>query len=251
MMMTMIRTTCRKWPSCVGLAILMVVLHIMTELDMVELKHMTIRPVKVFKRREFYRIVTNALFHEKGLSHLGLNLMTLYGFGRGLEKKLGSRAFLFMTVWSILVTSGLYLIGATIISQTSEHPKSWYKHGTKGFSGVLFHYVTIRCHAGSGTMGLGFLDDIKVPTRYYPWATMALWHLLEPDNGKGTFMHACGIVLGILHMEGYLGFILPDIPKKKDNNENDEPKEAIETPKKEVSTVDPTSVRDARLKRFQ
>lgn len=247
----MIQTAVRKWPACVGLAIIIVALYILTEAEMVELKQISLRPIKVFKRGEYYRFITNAFFHE-GLPHLGMNLLTLYGVGRGLERKIASRKFIILTVWSVLLTSSFYLAVATLISRLS-HDSSWYKQGVKGFSGVLFHYVTLSCQ-GSGLRGLDFFEDVKIPAQYYPWASCLLWHLLDPENDGGTLLHVCGIVAGTLHIHGYLNFILPVIPKKKKKVEKEHEETTLSkqpTPKKKVAPPDPTSVRDARLKRFQ
>lgn len=139
----------------------------------------------------------------------------------------------------------------------------WYKKGTKGFSGILFHWSVISCYADPEALwDLDFLEGIKIPSPYYPWASLVLWYLMDPENERGTLMHLAGIVVGIFHVEGYLTLILPAIVRKKvkskgeKEGESEDVSAASKKRQEEIARVkepkipDPSSIRDARLKRF-
>lgn len=232
------------------------------------IKDISLRPIKVLKRGEWYRIVTNAFFHED-LTHLGINIMGVWGLGRSLERLMGTKGFVNMTLWSIVLTSIVYLGTAMCIYTTLEYRNTtgiqhWYKKGTKGFSGVLFHWSVLSCFADRAALWeLDFFEGIKIPAPYYPWASLLLWHMVDPDNEKGTLMHLAGLLVGLLHVEGYLSWILPKVLKSKKTvkNENEQEKQTttdetssrekkLQNKAKESVPVDATSVREARLKRF-
>mmetsp|Transcript_30439 Transcript_30439/g.50233 ORF Transcript_30439/g.50233 Transcript_30439/m.50233 type:complete len:118 (-) Transcript_30439:467-820(-) len=108
---------------------------------------------------------------------------------------------------------------------------------------------------------LDFFEGIQIPALYYPWASLLLWHMVDPENERGTLMHLAGLLVGLLHVEGYLAWILaPAVIVVVKSDKTDEIKTkhkkeetvvlAQKPPPPPPATPDPISVREARLKRF-
>ena len=57
-------------------------------------------------RGEWYRVITSAFVHG-GIIHIFMNMSSLLQLGGSLEVQFGSMQFLFLTVWSILLTGWL------------------------------------------------------------------------------------------------------------------------------------------------
>jgi hypothetical protein len=121
----------------------------------------------------------------------------------------------------------------------------------------------ISCYADPEALWeLDFFEGITIPSPYYPWASLVLWHLVDPENERGTLMHLAGIVVGILHVKGYLTLILPAIVRKKTKSKGKkggESEDVVAASKKRQGEIlegkesvipDPLSMRDARLKKF-
>lgn len=60
-------------------------------------------------RGEYYRMVSAAFVHG-GAMHIFMNMSSLLQIGASLELQFGSLQFLFMTLWSILMIGGVYVI---------------------------------------------------------------------------------------------------------------------------------------------
>lgn len=252
----------QQWPTCVGIASLLVTLHIVLVVSGWDPRYLSLRPRNVIEHYQFHRIVTNGFFHSSA-THLGLNILGIYGVGTDLETRLGPRSLLTLLAASVILTSLLYIGLAYIMCFSVFHNDhvgaAWVRLGCKGFSGVLFHWTVLSCHASGrdGVRSVDFFEGIDIPAMYFPWASMVIWHLMDPENERGTLMHLCGILVGYLHIWGYLRPILPDIVKEDPPVDHLEP-----SPRQSVmpmheyanpipQKLDEVELRSARLKRFQ
>mmetsp|Transcript_28450 Transcript_28450/g.43448 ORF Transcript_28450/g.43448 Transcript_28450/m.43448 type:complete len:239 (-) Transcript_28450:245-961(-) len=229
----------KKRPACTCIAIVILALQILRHLFHWKIKKYGLRALKVIQKREYYRLFTNAIFHNSW-QHLTINLGTTFAVGPALENRIGSRNFILITLWSILLTSLLYIPSAYGLSYIL-HDVNWRKKGVKGFSGVLFHW-TYLISQKSRLRSLPFFDGLNIPSHYYPWVSLLIMYLIDPKNQRGTLMHVMGILVGFLHTKGFLRELLPSAPvwktvkkaEDKDSSEN----------------VDQASLREARLRRF-
>jgi membrane associated rhomboid family serine protease len=247
----------QRWPACVGIASLLIILHILLVVSGWDARYLSLRPRKVIEQYQFHRIVTNGFFHSS-LTHLGFNVLGIYGVGTDLETSLGPKPLLALLATSVVLTSLLYIGVAYFMCNSVFHNdnvgETWVRLGCKGFSGVIFHWTVLSCYASGrdGVRTLDFFEGIDIPAQYFPWASMLLWHLVDQGNDRGTLMHLCGILVGYLHIWGYLRPILPDVVKEDPADENQSPRQSIAPTHEPIpQELDKVGLRGARLKRFQ
>jgi len=70
--------------------------------------HLSFRPTRILKNREYYRMITGGFVHG-GLGHLVFNMITLFYFGPVLEVRLGSVGFLALYFGAELAAHALTL----------------------------------------------------------------------------------------------------------------------------------------------
>jgi membrane associated rhomboid family serine protease len=247
----------QEWPTCSGIASLLIILHILLVVSEWDARYLSLRPRKVVEHYQFHRIVTNGFFHSS-LTHLGLNVLGIYGVGCDLERSLGPKSLLVLLATSVVLTSLLYIGLAYFTCHSVFHNddvgETWVRLGCKGFSGVLFHWTVLSCHtSGRGAVrSLDFLEGVEIPVQYFPWASLVVWHLADPGNDRGTLMHLCGILAGYLHAWGYLRSIVPDVMKEDPEDESQPPRQSVAPTREPIiqRQLDNAALRSARLTRF-
>mmetsp|Transcript_2475 Transcript_2475/g.3625 ORF Transcript_2475/g.3625 Transcript_2475/m.3625 type:complete len:257 (-) Transcript_2475:84-854(-) len=247
----------KKRPACVLIASFILVLQLLRHVFQWKIKKYGLRAVKVFRKHEFYRLFTSAVFHNSW-RHLTMNLGTIFVVGPALEDNVGSKNFVLMTLGSILLISLLYIPSAYGLSYIL-HDVNWRRKGVKGFSGVLFHWTYLFCQK-DGMKRVSFLNNIKIRTKNYPLVSLLIMYLIDPKNKRGTLVHVIGIVVGFLHTKGYFTSLFPAAPswkiaeRAKDinslENENENEKEISDRKLVEPNQLDSDSLREKRLKRF-
>jgi len=156
-----------------------------------------------------------------------VNTMCILAEGRELERTHGSYRLLVLTMWSALLTSFVYCVLAYLLVYYYEDPDDyddddeygghyyWLIGEIQGFSGILFHWtVWDSSETRNRDFGLDLLDDI--PPSIYPWVAFIMLYMYDPDNDLGHLIHLSGIIVGYLHVGGYLNWIFPScliIPK--------------------------------------
>ena len=60
-------------------------------------------------RGDYYRIISSAFVHG-GVLHIFMNMSSLLQLGGSLESQFGSMQFAFFTMWSVLLSGGLYVL---------------------------------------------------------------------------------------------------------------------------------------------
>lgn len=144
---------------------------------------------------EFYRILTAPFFHG-GWLHLLMNMSSALAVSSWLERSIGSVQL------SLLITWAVILGGA--IACCLELVSSYYRVMV-GYSGVLFTIAVLEAQRSS--LQNRQLFGISVPTKYYPWALMALLQLMLPSiSWEG---HLAGGLVGLIFHYGGSQVFLP------------------------------------------
>ena len=142
-----------------------------------KLSTITLCPRLVVFQGDAYRIVTSALFHGSFL-HVGMNLMSAAAIGTMLEKRLGTFSLLMTVLWSILLTSAIYIVIALLCLWFFDREDLMRQHSI-GFSGVLFHLSVIECNLGS-PQSRSVFGFFHVSPKLYPWVLMVALQLFMP-----------------------------------------------------------------------
>jgi membrane associated rhomboid family serine protease len=149
--------------AVIGLCCALYILQIVADFP---LHAVTLCPRLVVYAGEYYRVITSAHFHAS-LIHVGMNLTSTSAIGAMLEKRLGTLRMIFTIVWSILLTSIIYICMALFLDVAIGRDGLMYQHSI-GFSGVIFHLSVLECnlgpHGSRSVFGL-----FQVPSFVYPW----------------------------------------------------------------------------------
>jgi rhomboid domain-containing protein 1 len=156
----------------------------------------------VWYRREYYRLITHAIFHVNSM-HLYYNMSSFLFKGRLLERVMGSIQFAWL-IMCFIIGSGMVLTASTLFLD-AYFPQ--YNAGFScavGFSGVLFALNTIlpfmlRSPEQSQIMGFQF------PTKYVTLVELVMIHLLVP--GSSFLGHLAGIFVGLMFVSRKFDFI--------------------------------------------
>lgn len=185
-------------------------------------KRYNLNPKRILGSNQYYRLVTSAWLH-RNYQHFGMNLLSAYCTGPALENGLGSRKLLGTTLFSVMLTPLLYVMLATLYNSLAQVPLK----STKGLSGVMFHWIVIECHLDPQS-NVSLLGVVKVPSAWYPWALTGVLYAMDPRSS--WLIHISGILTGMLQC-----YLWPAETKIEGS----------------FSSMDPASVREARLRKFE
>ena len=153
-------------PATLGVISLCCLLYMFQIVTDLPLRAVTLCPRLVVHDNEYYRIVTSALFHAN-LMHIGMNCMSTLAIGSMLEKRLGTLRMIVTMLWSIFLTSVIYIASALFLNAFLGMKGLMEQHSI-GFSGVIFHLSVLECnlgpHASRSVFGI-----FQVPSSLYPW----------------------------------------------------------------------------------
>jgi len=170
-----------------------------------QLQIFTMCPRNVIYLREYYRVITSTFFHGS-MMHIGMNSMSTMAIGSKLERKMGTLSYAFTVLWSVLLTSLIY-IGVAFFMHMFGTDDAMYQHSV-GFSGVLFHLSVLEAYQSKESSRSVF-GLFRVPTKAYPWALLIALQVAIPNV---SFLgHLAGILAGTLQLFGALDFLFPSI----------------------------------------
>ncbi|KAK6623373.1 hypothetical protein RUM43_009225 [Polyplax serrata] len=159
----------------------------------------------VLKNKDWKRLLLSALEHGDDM-HLYYNMASFLIKGRSLEKRYGSKNFAFVLLFLTLVTSGMYLLLAVLMTEITENV-AYMESCAIGFSGVIFALKVLTTHEEPNLTAM--LVGIQIPGRYAAWIELILIHLLVPNS---SFMgHLAGILAGVIYCNTIIGGILDEI----------------------------------------
>lgn len=94
-------------------------------------------------------------------------MMSTTAIGSMLEKRFGTLRMIITMLWSIILSSVIYIASALFLSVFLGFGGLMYQHSI-GFSGVIFHLSVLECNLGphASRSVFGMLD---VPSSLYPW----------------------------------------------------------------------------------
>lgn len=137
--------------------------------------------------------------------HIGMNMISMVAMGGMLEKRTGTLSLAVTILYSILLTSVLYIAVAWFTYIVMDQEKLLYQHSL-GFSGVLFHLSVLECHLGP-LQPRSLFGITTVSPKYYPWVLLVVLQFIMPNL---SFMgHLSGVLVGTLQVYGYLDVLLP------------------------------------------
>jgi membrane associated rhomboid family serine protease len=97
-----------------------------------------------------------------------MNMMSTLTIATWLEGQLGTIRLLISILWSIGLTSILYIIVAAFLYYSFGWVDLMNQHSV-GFSAVIFHLSVLESHLGTHSSRSVF-GIFEVPARVYPWA---------------------------------------------------------------------------------
>ena len=135
--------------------------------------------------------------------HITMNMMSLIAIGSSLEIHFGSLWITCTILWSILLTSAVYVLVAFSIYALLGIDRLMYSHSV-GFSGVLFHLSVIQAyiHPNGSRQVFGMFN---VPSTAYPWVLMAVLQVFMPN--LSLLGHLSGVICGTCQAYGLLNWI--------------------------------------------
>jgi membrane associated rhomboid family serine protease len=180
----------------IGLCTLLYVLQLILDLD---LHKVTLCPRLVLYLNEYYRIITSCFFHAD-IMHIGMNMVSTAGISSILEKRFGTLRHLVTTLWSVLLTSCVYILVAVFLSVVIGYDSLMYQHSV-GFSGVIFHMSILECSLAP-TRSRSVFGFFSVPSYLYPVALLVALQMFMPNLSFTG--HLAGIFMGVLQVFGFL-----------------------------------------------
>jgi membrane associated rhomboid family serine protease len=97
-----------------------------------------------------------------------MNMMSTLTIATWLEGQLGTIRLLITVLWSISLTSILYIIVAALLYYSCGWVDLMNQHSL-GFSGVIFHLSVLESNLGTRSSRSVF-GIFEVPAHIYPWA---------------------------------------------------------------------------------
>jgi membrane associated rhomboid family serine protease len=180
----------------IGLCTLLYVLQLILDLN---LNTVTLCPHLVLYLHEYYRIITSCFFHAD-LMHVGMNMVSTAAISSILEKRFGTLRHLVTTLWSVLLTSCVYILVALFLSLGLGYDSLMYQHAL-GFSGVIFHMSILECSLAPNRSRSVF-GFFSVPSYLYPVALLVALQMFMPNLSFTG--HLAGIFMGVLQVFGFL-----------------------------------------------
>jgi len=162
----------------------------------------TMNPRSILYLHEYYRVITSTLFHGS-MMHIVMNMMSLIAIGKSLEMNFGTLWITFTILWSILLTSAIYVLVAFLMYALLGMDGPMYSHSV-GFSGVLFHLSVIQAYVHPNATRQVF-GMVSVPSTAYPWVLMVVLQMFMPH--LSLLGHLSGVVCGTLQAYGMLDSI--------------------------------------------
>ena len=145
----------------------------------------------------YNRLLLSSVIHNDDM-HLYYNMLSLLFKGINLERHMGSEEFLFLVVFSLVISHTLHVIISyslfEIIGLSSADAK--YDTNSIGFSAVLFSLKFVWNHFD--LCELSNIWGINVLTKYAAWAELLVISIVSPNT---SFLgHFSGILAGVLYI---------------------------------------------------
>lgn len=201
-MLNVIRTT----PICVLITITSIVLtyHLQVMYDH-ELDHnFTLCPTAVLLRLQIHRLITSPFLHSS-IVHMSMSILTLFSLGTFLEYRFGTLWLFSVIAMSAILVSAMYTLLTFVLFFSGINNK--IVDHTFGFSKVAFHLLVIECHRSFKPFSVFGICEVN--PKLYPWVSLLVTQLiLQHVSFVG---HLSGILVGYLHVTGFLERFLPSV----------------------------------------
>ncbi|XP_077011444.1 rhomboid-related protein 4 isoform X2 [Tamandua tetradactyla] len=157
---------------------------------------------KCYQQKDWQRLVLSP-FHHADDWHLYFNMASMLWKGINLERRLGSRWFVYIIATFSLLTGVVYLLLEFALAEFMDEP-DFRRSCAVGFSGVLFALKVLSNYYCPG----GFVNIFGVPVsnRFACWAELFAIHFFSP--GTSFAGHLAGILVGLMYTQGPLKKIM-------------------------------------------
>ncbi len=154
---------------------------------------LALEPYKMIRTHQYHAIITSGLVHAN-LSHLGLNMLTLYFFGPGLEQLTvaatgGRGAFLLIYLVSLIV-GNLYPF-----FKYRNRPEYVAIGASGAISGIVFSYVLAR---PMDTFYVFFAIPMPAFLFALLYTGYSIYAMRKVDDNIGHEAHLAGALGGML-----------------------------------------------------
>lgn len=158
-------------------------------------------PTWVLHQMQVYRIFTAPLFHG-GIIHLAFNMTAFVPMAISLERLLGTVQFLHI-VGLFITLSGCFHVAVAVVFGTMGF--NAMHECAIGFSGVVFGVIVVDTHL-SAVARRSVFGFFAVPAAWYPLSLLLFLQVALPTVSFAG--HACGLLVGLAYVNGYLNQVL-------------------------------------------
>jgi membrane associated rhomboid family serine protease len=183
------------YPATLCLLILNVGISVLAFYKERIMEYLALAPYRMVRSREYHQLVTSGFVHAN-LTHLALNMITLFFFGPALEQSTfaetgGRGAFLFIYIFSLVLGS---LYG---FFKYRNNPEYVAVGASGAISGVVFAFVLAYPTA---TFRIFF--SIPMPAWLYAilYTGYSIYAMRNLDDNIGHEAHLAGALGGVISM---------------------------------------------------
>ncbi|MGD9977235.1 MAG: rhomboid family intramembrane serine protease [Bacteroidales bacterium] len=163
-------------------------------------QRLLLSPYKVFKQKEWYRLVTHAFVHANFL-HLIVNMFVLLSFGKATEHWLYQLKYSGYINSPVLHFYTLYLGGAIVATLTTlKKYKNDYSYQSVGASGAISGFIFF-CIFFDPLENLYLIAAIPIPGIIFALAYLFYSHYMGKKGGDNVNhdAHFVGAVFGFIY----------------------------------------------------
>lgn len=199
--------------ACVVLSLDLVPAEFLRNLGFYTETDLMLIPSLVVHNLELSRVVTSLLYHAQEW-HLYYNMTSLLWKGSSLERAVGTKRHVAITLLLGVISQFLY-IGCAYARQQYLGDATSMHTALCGFSGVLFGYKVLLTQGAPPEHMSALMGILPLQTRYLVWGELLLMHFMFPNSS--FVAHLCGIVAALMIAMGWfdslitLADLLPDI----------------------------------------
>ncbi|MGE0077239.1 MAG: rhomboid family intramembrane serine protease [Bacteroidales bacterium] len=164
------------------------------------MQRLLLSPYRVFRNKEWYRIITHAFVHANFL-HLFVNMFVLFSFGKAVEHWLYQLKISGYIDYPILHFYILYIGGAIIATLTTlKKHKDDYYYQSVGASGAVSGFVFF-CVFFDPLESLYLMGVIPIPGILFAIAYLFYTHYMSKKEGDNINhdAHFVGAVFGFIY----------------------------------------------------
>ncbi|XP_035215907.1 rhomboid-related protein 4-like [Stegodyphus dumicola] len=167
-------------------------------------RHACVSAYKVWRKKEYMRLLYAAFEHADDW-HLYYNMCSFALKGQSLERRFGSKRFLYIisvfTILTNVVLVALHLLAGEFFKENGIEDQC-----AIGFSGVIFALKVLTTYYDHNYAQQVMGIPIIVSARYAVWLELLLIQMFVPN--ASFFGHLAGILVGMAYVKGPLKYFM-------------------------------------------